>query len=546
MSIIFFIMFLVIISIIIYLVYDFINYKENVDKTIVNTTNFINQNFETVTSNLTTTKNKLQNNISKTNKDLISFRDKSKLNDNILNNKINNLDSDLIIFKDNTISDNNILNNRIDDLDSGVINFKNKTISDNNILNNRIDDVNTNLDNFDNSLKKYFRFTGNNEQELRNKKLYDHIFESITPDLKLIAKVEAVNGMTIRTSDDLNNKPFKICNSENNCLQLNVNNDGFNITPNNLNNLTINNTNNSPLAKFDMKNNSIYFGGEDLNAPIFINNSNLYLNNINMIYKAPGTVYDKSYDLNKLQTLRLTGEDMYEYGNMMSNTFDQISSAVGNEIIRYSGYYNNTIDFIDDNQSIFKSAIDKTTNTLGKIYDMSKQFTIYYTLKNIYIPNIGSTSNTQQPGTISEPINELYIKILPNQNLYSGDSIEFEISFYEIGNLVLVDTNNTKKYNIQNIAEQYIDIQNSIIELKQSSALFKIKLLSDIEKDKLFHFIIIGTMSNNIDQNIKYGITTGFLKIQNENIELQQANNKLKDFWNNQEWARSEQNNQQQ
>jgi len=506
-------MFLVIISIIIYLVYDFINYKENVDKTIVNTTNFINQNFETVTSNLTTTENKLQNNISKTNKDLISFRDKSKLNNKILNNKINNLDSDLI-------------------------NFKDKTDSDNNILNNRIDGVNTNLDNFDNSLKKYFKFTGNNEQELRNKKLYDHIFESISPDLKLIAKVEAVNGMTIRTSANLNNKPFKICNSENNCLQLNVNNDGFNITPNNLNNLTINNTSNLPLAKFDMKNNSIYLGGDDLNAPMFINNSNLYLNNINMIYKAPGTIYDKSYDLNKLQTLRLTGEDMYEYGNMMSNTLDQISSAVGNEIIRYSSYYNNTVDFIDENQSIFKSAIDKTTNTLGKIYDMSKQFTVYYTLKNIYIPQAEKAN--------SEPINELYIKILPNQNLYSGDSIEFEISFYEIGNLVLVDANNTKKYNIQNIAEQYIDIQNSIIELKQSSALFKIKILSDIEKDKLFHFLIIGTMSNNIDQNIKYGVTTGFLKIQNENIELQQANNKLKDFWNNQEWLGSQQNNQQQ
>ena len=93
--------------------------------------------------------------------------------------------------------------------------------------------------------------------------------------------------MTINTSHSLiNSNNFRICddNSIKNCINLNVYNGNFNITPeNSTNNLIINNANKVPMANFDMVNNNIYLGAGDDRAPLFIHDSNLYIKNLNLI-----------------------------------------------------------------------------------------------------------------------------------------------------------------------------------------------------------------------------------------------------------------------
>lgn len=487
-SIIFFIMFLIIIGVIIYLIYDFINYKENVDKSMELTVNEVNKNFTKVSNNINKTETKLTSDISQTNKDLSLFKQDTNMNQQILDNKIK--------------------------------------------------DVSTNLDNFDSSLKKYFTFMDNNNQVISNKKIFKHVFESINPNLRLMANVEAVSGMTIKTSENLkDNKNLKICNTNNNCLQLNVNNDTFNLTPDNVNNLVINNTSNIPLARFDMKNNSIYFGGSDINSPMFIQNSNLYVNNINMIIKPPGTNLT-SDNMKNMALFKITSEDMYTNSDMMSNM---------------KRYYK-TMNFIDTNKSLFKSALDDTTTNMKVLSDISTQIIVNYSLVNKLITieepqtntqqtqtNTTDTQNTQQgntiPRTTSYILNQLYFKIISNQNLKIGDIIEFEIPYYEIGNIITINiADNSKTYSIENlnINEQNVNSQSSVIEPKQTSALFKIQMNLNIDKNKPILFVISGNMLSYKELKDKYGVSVGKLVKTNNNIlnSIQESYNKINSYYN--------------
>ena len=81
-------MFLIIIGVIIYLIYDFINYKENVDKSMELTVNEVNKNFTKVSNNINKTETKLTSDISQTNKDLSLFKQDTNMNQQILDNKI--------------------------------------------------------------------------------------------------------------------------------------------------------------------------------------------------------------------------------------------------------------------------------------------------------------------------------------------------------------------------------------------------------------------------------------------------------------------------
>jgi len=147
------------------------------------------------------------------------------------------------------------------------------------------DSTTSNLEKMDTSLKKYFRFY-DNDQEIKNKKIYDHVFSGVCPNLDLLAHINTVSGIVVNTSEDiLNDQNLKVCNKDKNCIHLNVNNDGFNITPDSVDLLTINSKANQPLARFDLKNDSIYLGGGDINSPFFIQDGNVFVNNINMILK---------------------------------------------------------------------------------------------------------------------------------------------------------------------------------------------------------------------------------------------------------------------
>jgi len=142
--------------------------------------------------------------------------------------------------------------------------------------------VSNNMSNLDNNLKKYFNFS-DNQEALNNDRLFEHRLSGIEPELDLISLVTATGGMIVKTPEQIeHDKNMKICNEQNNCIQLNVNSDGFNVTPDNLNKMTINAKDKQPMAMFDMENKSIYLGGVDNTSPLFIENGELYANKLNI------------------------------------------------------------------------------------------------------------------------------------------------------------------------------------------------------------------------------------------------------------------------
>ena len=145
-----------------------------------------------------------------------------------------------------------------------------------------VTDVSNNMNNFDDNLKKYFNFS-DNQEALNNDRLFEHRLSGIKPELDVISLVTATSGMVVKTPEQISHdKNMKICNEQNNCIQLNVNSDGFNVTPDNLNKMTINAKDEKPMAMFDMENKSIYLGGTDNTSPLFIEKGELYANKLNI------------------------------------------------------------------------------------------------------------------------------------------------------------------------------------------------------------------------------------------------------------------------
>ena len=230
-----FIILLVIIGIISYVIFDYMNYKNGVDKSFDTTLNQINESFEKVSGNV----GNVQTEISK-NAQIIDKNDKD-------------------IKKIQTTVNNNA-----------------------DILTTKIEDIEEQNINFDTALKKYFTFYDNNNN-LQNDKLFDHVFSSISPNLDLRAHVNATSGMIVRTPEETTDiKNFKICNSLKNCISLNVNSEGFSITPEDVSNMTIKSKSNKTLANFDMKNDSIYIGGSNNKAPFYVENNDVFLKNKNV------------------------------------------------------------------------------------------------------------------------------------------------------------------------------------------------------------------------------------------------------------------------
>jgi hypothetical protein len=230
-----FIMFLVVICVILYIIYDVINYKNSVDDSFDQTSNHMNESFSKVSENIESVQKDVESNadnLKKTNTEMNSVKE--------------------------TVNNNGT------------------------ILTAKLEENEQNTLNFDTALKKYFTFYDNN-QNLENDKLFEHIFSSISPNLDLRAHVNAMNGMIVNTPEEKSNsKNFRICNSLKNCISLNVNSEGFNITPEEVSNMTITSKSNKTLAKFDMANDSVYIGGSNTDAPFYVKDNDVFIKNVNM------------------------------------------------------------------------------------------------------------------------------------------------------------------------------------------------------------------------------------------------------------------------
>jgi hypothetical protein len=138
------------------------------------------------------------------------------------------------------------------------------------------------LRDFDANLRHFMQFSSN-EYNLQDR-IFENRFslDSNTDDyrLKLLRRVNAISGMTIASGP---NKNLKICHgeSENNCINLSMtDNNNFDITPNTPTGMmTIKSASSSlPMAKFDFSQNNVYFGGSNIaSSPMYVAGNEVYL-----------------------------------------------------------------------------------------------------------------------------------------------------------------------------------------------------------------------------------------------------------------------------
>ena len=409
-SIIFFFMFLLIIGVVSYFIYDYISYKNDVDKSIEITTDFINNSFDKVATNIDLTEANCASNI-------------------------------------NIISDNIHKLGLADDIIKNNINF------------------------IDNKINTFFKFDRNyNATSCNlNNKIYDYIVSSVSPNLEILSKVSTTNGFTINTPQnviDINN--FKLCNKNtSNCIDLNVNNDGFNITPTNVNRFVINSVDKKPLALFDLKQKEIYLGGVDTTAPLFIKDNELYINNINFIIKDPKNK-NVSKDIKKLKKLSVSGEDLHGLITKLSNYTGTMINNV-----------NDTRNFLDKNSKTFISAFNELNSKWNDAIDNTNQVLVYYEIMN----NINQTNRSV--------MNTFYFKAISGKILNIDDVIKFNLPFAETSPLVF----NTVPYSIQNDNAQIFNISKSKISTVTDSSLIYMVINKYVPKNTPIYWIISG---NNI------------------------------------------------
>ena len=238
---------------------------------------------------------------------------KIAVNDNLvktkdyINNTTTTLNSNIKDTKTSIDKVDMLLTNRINKASTDIaINSNDITTLKNNysITSNLVNTNGTNLNNYDKSIKQYIEFRNNNTTI--NDALFNYRFE-VVPNLSMnfLRNITAVAGMTVKTNNTDNS--MRICDNSignSNCIDMNVKDGSFDIYPssipqNNVNNINIYNKNKQRvLANFNLVDNNIYLGGAKEDAAMFINESNVYVKNLNFLIKdgkfdASKQVFDK-------------------------------------------------------------------------------------------------------------------------------------------------------------------------------------------------------------------------------------------------------------
>tara|TARA_B000000477_G_scaffold124441_1_gene132100 strand:- start:10945 stop:12183 length:1239 start_codon:yes stop_codon:yes gene_type:complete len=355
---------------IIYIIKDYINYKDNVNKSIDISTNNINNNFDKINENI-------------------------EIETNYINNKVNNFEEDI---------------NKLENNDEYIVKDV-KTLKDN------IANLNDNIK-FEN--KVYIDNTGITSASY------------LEPNIKLLNRVNSLMGMTIITdSDSTNNKNLSICDNggrkiENgeivdanvyNCVHMNINNGNFNIIPDGIKELNIQNKENETIAKFDTKNKSIYLGGSNKNnSPLFIHNDKVYIDNLNIVRKNADGTDISNLDNNILLSMNNTGikgsstynkDYIHENNNNVNVKYNILRSAESNETKIELYIYNNDIN----ENNIISIPIDPyfKINTNVTHHDISG----YLINKQQNTPNISFDSNK----------NNIFITLNSKLNKYQNTDV---------------------------------------------------------------------------------------------------------------------------
>ena len=442
MTIVFIIMFFIISGVTIYLIYDYMGYKDNVDTAFEITTNYMNDTFDKVSKNIDATAQDLSKGIDNNTKNITTLNvrtDGVVSKTQLMEDKVSYMDARVINVDNNVNSLSSNLYDTSRNLRDNLTNVENNLSSTSERLNNVQSNMSrneNNLNQFDSALKKYFKFSENNEG-IDNEKIFSHVFNGINPNLQLLTEVEAASGLTVTTSE---NHSLKVCNAQNNCMKMDVDRDIFNITPLDVNGLTVRSRNNNTLANFDLRNNSIYLGGDDINSPLFIQNSNLYVNNLSVLIKEPGKTYTND-NFKDMRTLKITGTDIYNVGQLINTTLEE---------------YSVRIDY---------TLVNSTEVSLAPSAS-------------------GSQSSSGTATSTSYIINSLSMRIQSGADLNKNDTVTYEIPKSVYGSFTgYNNATNVRSYTIENIMTDNIDITKSTINATNESLILNIVMNKNILKN---------------------------------------------------------------
>lgn len=319
---------------------------------------------------------------------------KIAVNDNLvktkdyINNTTTTLDSNIKDTKTSIDKVDMLLTNRINRSSTDIaINSNDITTLKNNvgIMSTLVNTNGSNLNNYDNSIKQYIEFRNNNTTI--NDALFNYRFE-VVPNLSMnfLRNITAVAGMTVKTNNTDNS--MRICDNSigtSNCIDMNVKDGSFDIYPsaivsNNINNINIYNKNKQKvLANFNLADNNIYLGGAKENAALFINESNVYVKNLNFLIK------DGKFDENK--------QVFDKRANNLTQNYNTYSYDI-NDIVRL----NQLTYSVNGMYTIIKGAViagGTAANTMiiniKSIYDIlpNKRF-------EIDVPELANTSPTDK------------------------------------------------------------------------------------------------------------------------------------------------------
>ena len=422
----FFVMFLVIVGIIIYLVYDYINYKSDTADTISK----VDEGIETVKSNAVT---------------------------------YSQYEKDKIWYKNDTENTSNLL-----------INIQEKATKTDN-----------NMSSLDSSLKQYFTFY-DDSRKIQNNKLYEHAFSGNDKDIDLLSKVNATSGLTVTTTENKrDSKNVKICNNGDECIQMNVDTNGFNITPDNVKGLSINGKDNSVITKYDMNNNSVYFGGSDMNtSPMFIKDGKMYVNNMSFIYK-------------NNENDAITQQDL-------DNNTQEINGVMMSDMRNAAGTLVNA--FID-NQEQIGVAMDHARLVSNLIFDIQ----VHYYLNNEYVYE-NEVGDIYTPSYTDQTI---ILKLIANSDMNEGDEIQITLPD-DIGSFTATSRGdpNSRDIDVPNIGKYYIEanmpINQSLTQVHLSNNIIIVAIGSFVEAKTPIMLQISGKNIVESRSTLQiYGITIG-------------------------------------
>jgi len=302
-----------------------------------------------------------------------------------------------------------------------------------------IETVDNKVHNYDSSLRKFFSFNDENNNVITNQKMFNHAFDGIIPNLELISQVNSIGGMSIKTSTELiNDKNMKICNDTDSCVDMNVNRNGFHITPNSkVNNISINDNDKFPLASFDLANKSIYLGGDNQNnSPFYIKDDEVHIKNAKMYKGSSGDFLTAS----GIDTVLQSANDNTDYTASIA-TLDTRYAELQNNItdiqnvivIQYfitlmTGGNSIKITFLINN----KTDIDQGKTIQFKFNKSIINPFVLNDITNVYLNNDnsnvnGNAINSSFTGVTVEDIGTQYlVKFIIGTKIHSGSFIYAE------------------------------------------------------------------------------------------------------------------------